>query len=444
MGLHSRSSVRWFVVAMVGTFAFVSYVERMNISVAAVLMMPELSLSGTQMGQIFSSFLWGYAIFQIPAGWMGDVVGPRITLTLAALLWCITSLLSGFLPGTYVKGAASVILCLWILRFLLGAGEAATFPVGARAIRNWTPLWERGIGNSIMIAGASIAASVTSPLVSWLMTVVGWRASFYITSLAALLVSMIWYFSVRDYPDQDRQVGTLELESYDRQSRQAKSTVRAFPLADLLKNRNVLLLSLSYTCQGYVLFIFVFWLYLYLIQVRGFTSLSGGFAASLPWLTAFMCTPIGGWLCDRLAEKNGRIAAARTVIMIGYGVSGVLLFTAALAAGRSASVAALCLSIGGLYFAEPAFWATAVHISGENVGASSGLMNTAGILGGIVSTSLVPVLVQHFGWITALGSGAMVALACTGAWVVMGRMGFGSSVEEDPPPSVGSETESHA
>ena len=295
-----------------------------------------------------------------------------------------------------------------------------------------------------MIAGASIAASVTSPLVSWLMTVVGWRASFYITSLAALLVAMIWYFSVRDYPDQDRQVGTLELESYDRQSRQAKSTVRAFPLADLLKNRNVLLLSLSYTCEGYVLFIFVFWLYLYLIQVRGFTILSGGFAASLPWLTAFMCTPIGGWLCDRLAEKNGRIAAARTVIMIGYGVSGVLLFTAALAAGRSASVAALCLSIGGLYFAEPAFWATAVHISGENVGASSGLMNTAGILGGIVSTSLVPVLVQHFGWITALGSGAMVALACTGAWVVMGRMGFGSSVEEDPPPSVGSETESHA
>jgi ACS family glucarate transporter-like MFS transporter len=429
---------------MVGAFAFVSYVERMNISVAAVLMMPELALSGTQMGQIFSSFLWGYAIFQIPAGWIGDVVGPRITLTLAALLWCITSLLSGFLPGTYVKGAASVILCLWILRFLLGAGEAATFPVGARAIRNWTPLWERGIGNSIMIAGASSAASVTSPLVSWLMTVVGWRASFYFTSLAALLVAMIWYFSVRDYPDQHRQVGPLELGSYDDQSVRAKPSIRAFPLANLLKNRNVLLLSLSYTCEGYVLFIFVFWLYLYLIQVRGFTILSGGFAASLPWLTAFACTPIGGWLCDRLAEKNGRIAAARTVIMIGYGVSGVLLFTAALAAGRNVSVAALCLSIGGLYFAEPAFWATAVHISGENVGASSGLMNTAGILGGIVSTSLVPVLVQHFGWITALGSGAMVALACSGAWVVMGRMGFGNSVDEYASQSAGPETESRA
>jgi ACS family glucarate transporter-like MFS transporter len=396
------------------------------------------------MGQIFSSFLWGYAIFQVPAGWMGDVVGPRITLTLAALLWCITSVLSGFLPGTYVKGAASLIVCLWILRFLLGAGEAATFPVGARAIRNWTPLWERGIGNSIMIAGASIAAAVTSPVVSWLMTVVGWRVSFYITSLAALAVAIVWYLAVTDYPEQHRWIAGPEFESYNGHRAQTRSSIRAVSWVNLLSNRNILLLSLSYTCEGYVLFIFVFWLYLYLIQVRGFTILSGGFAASLPWLTAFACTPIGGWLCDRLAAKSGRTSAARNVIMIGYGVSGVLLFTAALATGRNASLAALCLSIGGLYFAEPAFWATAVHISGEDVGASSGLMNTAGILGGIVSTSLVPVLVQHFGWITALSSGALVALACTGAWIVMGRLGFGNSVPESVVRRTDAETRSRS
>jgi ACS family glucarate transporter-like MFS transporter len=145
---------------------------------------------------------------------------------------------------------------------------------------------------------------------------------------------------------------------------------------------------------------------------------------------------VGGWVCDRITEKKGRVFGARAVIMIGYGVSGTLLFAAALAGNRSASVAALCLSIGGLYFAEPAFWATAVHISGENVGASSGLMNTAGILGGIVSTSLVPVLVKHFGWITALTSGAVVALACTGAWILMGRFGFGNPATGVPPVQV--------
>jgi MFS transporter, ACS family, glucarate transporter len=437
MGFQQKTSVRWFVVGMVGAFAFVSYVERMNISVAAAMMMPDLSLSSTQMGQIFSSFLWGYAIFQIPAGWIGDAIGPRITLTVSALIWCITSALTGLLAGTYIKGVVSVILCLWSLRFLLGAGEAATFPVGALAIRNWTPYREQGAGNSIMIAGASVAASITSPLVSWLMTLVGWRSSFYITSLAALVIAMIWYFSVRDYPQQHPSVAAVEQKFKDNSEQpKVNETSRAVDVAHLAKNRSILLLALSYTCEGYVLFIFVFWLYIYLIQVRGFTILSGGFAASLPWLTAFSCTPVGGWLCDRLSQNSGRVTAARTVIMIGYAVSGALLFTAALAGSRNVALAALCLSIGGLYFAEPAFWATAAHISPENVGAASGVMNTAGILGGIVSTSLVPILVQHFGWIAALASGAIVALACTATWVVMGRMGFGISVSQYDLPGI--------
>ena len=112
------------------------------------------------------------------------------------------------------------------------------------------------------------------------------------------------------------------------------------------------------------------------------------------------------------------------MIMIGYGISGVLLFAAARSESRILSVAALCLSVGFLYFAEPAFWATALHISGEDAGASSGIMNTAGIFGGIISTSLVPVIVKHFGWMAALGSGAAVAIACTCSWLVIGRAGF--------------------
>lgn len=426
MRLGPKSSVRWFVAGMVGAFAFVSFVERMNISVAAAAMMPELSLSKTQIGQVFSSFLWGYAIFQVPAGRMGDVIGPRLTLTIAALVWGVTSALTGFLPGTIFSSAFAVIASLLVLRFLLGAGEAATFPVGARAIRNWTPLWERGFGNSIMIAGASIAAAVTSPLVSWLLLRVGWRASFYITSLGALVLALVWHFAVTDQPDEHKLISGEELELIrgGQGSAPARQQETTLAFHELLTNRNIVLLSVSYTCEGYVLFIFVFWLYLYLIEVRGFTILNGGFVASLPWLTAFVCTPIGGWLCDRMTSTKGRVAGARFVIIMGYGLSGTLLFVAAKAQNRVVSVAALCLSVGFLYFAEPAFWATAVHLAGEHAGASSGIMNTAGILGGIVSTSLVPVIVKHYGWLAALGSGAAVALACTGAWFVMGRAGF--------------------
>jgi MFS transporter, ACS family, glucarate transporter len=165
----------------------------------------------------------------------------------------------------------------------------------------------------------------------------------------------------------------------------------------------------------------VFWLYIYLVQERGFSLLRGGLVASLPWLVAMISAPIGGFVCDRFSESRGRFAGARIVIILGYGLSGGLLFAAAKFNGRVAVIAALCVSVGALYFAEPAFWATAVHLSKENAGAVSGLMNTAGIVGGIVSTSLTPVIVKHFGWLPALASGAAVALLCACLWIVIGR-----------------------
>lgn len=413
------SSVRWLIAALAGAFAFVSYVQRMNISVTAELMMPDLGLTKTGMGQIFSSFLWGYAIFQLPAGRLGDAFGPRITLAVAALLWGITTILTGALPTMFAAGSVTLVICLVGVRFVLGASEAATFPVGSRAIRNWAPPRERAFANAFMMAGSASAAAASAPLVSWLMLKFGWRGAFYTTSLFAFAIAVVWYFVARDNPREHRWVTESELTWINPDLPVAKA--QSASLFQVLRDRDILFLSLSYTCEGYVLFIFVFWLYIYLVEVRGFSMLNGGLVASLPWLTALAFTPIGGFVCDRLSETRGRFAGSRIVIILGYGSSGVLLFAAARANGRVAVIAALCVSVGALYFAEPAFWATAIHLSKENAGAVSGIMNTAGILGGIVSTSLTPVIVKHFGWLPALGSGAAVALACACVWLVIGH-----------------------
>lgn len=412
------SSIRWLIAALVGGFAFVSYVQRMNISVAAELMMPDLRMSKTEMGQIFSSFLVGYAIFQVPAGRLGDAFGPKKVMGAAALMWGCGTVLTGLLPGMFIAGSLGMLVSLVSVRFFLGAAEAATFPVGSRAIRNWTPPSERAFGNAFMMAGSASAAAVSGPLVSWLMVRFGWQRTFYLTSVLAFAIALVWYAIAADYPPEHPRVNRRELEvignfSHDTPTRNS--------LLHLLADRNVLFLSLSYTCEGYVLFIFVFWLYIYLVEVRGFSMLHGGFVASLPWLTALVCTPLGGLACDRITEKRGRFAGARAVIMLGYGLSGALLFAAAKLDSRTAAVTALCLSVGALYFAEPAFWATAVHLSRENAATVSGIMNTAGILGGVVSTSITPLIVSRFGWLPALGSGAAAAIACTAAWFVLGR-----------------------
>jgi len=174
---------------------------------------------------------------------------------------------------------------------------------------------------------------------------------------------------------------------------------------------------MSYFFEGYVFFMFVFWLYLYFVDQKGFGILSGGLVASLPWLVALVLTPLGGALCDRLAERRGRLAAGRTVVVPAYLAAGGLLFVGTATDHRYLAVAVLSLSVGCLMSAEGAFWSSAAHLAGGQTGTGSGVMNMAGILGGVVSTSVVPVLAEAFSWRIALGSGTLAAAACAGTWL---------------------------
>jgi ACS family glucarate transporter-like MFS transporter len=397
--------VRWFVVAALFGLSFASYMERMNLSIAAELMMPALSLTKGELALTFNGFLLGYAIFQIPAGWLGDRFGARTVLGLSAVAWGVLTVLSGVLPGVVSRTAAATVALLVSLRFLLGAAEASTYPVAARAVHQWMPPERRGLGNSLMLMGASVASAITAPLVSWSMLRFGWRASFYLTSVVAFAVAIVW-LSFTQTPPASEEAAPLRRK------------------AGRWLNTNVVLLALSYVSEGYLLFMFVSWLYIYLVEVRGFSLGSGGPVAALPWLAGIAATPLGGFLSDRISARYGRIASARILVMTGYTSSGVLLLIAALVHAPALAVAALCISLGSLYLAESSFWTTAVWIAGSDVGVVAGFMNTIGILGGIASTSIVPPLVTKYGyagWIAAFSSGTVMGLFSAVVWWILGR-----------------------
>jgi MFS transporter, ACS family, glucarate transporter len=290
------------------------------------------------------------------------------------------------------------------LRFLLGAAEASTYPVAARAVHQWMAPERRGFGSSLMLMGSSVASAFTAPFVSWSMLRYGWRASFYLTSLVAFAVALLWLSFSQAPPGSEQPAPLMSSRRW--------------------LNTNVVLLSLSYVSEGYLLFMFVSWLYIYLVEVRGFSLAKGGPVAALPWLAAIAATPLGGFLSDRIAVRWGRIASARILVMTGYTSSGVLLLTAALVHARPLAVLALCISLGSLYLAESSFWTTAASIAGSDAGVVAGFMNTIGILGGIASTSIVPPLVKHYGyagWIAAFSSGTAMGVFSALIWWVLGR-----------------------
>src|SRR5262245_57577326 len=115
---HAASDVRptrtrWSMAALLFSISVVTYMDRVNISVTARQMMPALGLTDLQMGQVFSAFVVGYAICQIPGGWLGDQWGARRVLTLAIIWWsCFTALtaVAAVLPVTALVGVLGALI----------------------------------------------------------------------------------------------------------------------------------------------------------------------------------------------------------------------------------------------------------------------------------------------------------------------------------------------
>lgn len=406
------------IVTMLAGFSLTSYVLRMNIAIASKFMMPEFGLSQIQMGQIFSSFMLGYALFQMPVGMLGDWWGPRLVLSLAGLTWGFATCLTAFIPGVLASSAFAIFICLLLIRFCLGAGEAATYPVATRAIVNWIEPNDRALKNAIVIAGATIGAALTPPLISWLMIHYGWRSSFYITGAATLLLTLIWWLKGADSPaTTGGKVAPLGPVSYSKE--EVTSLLRKSSWKAVIAQKNLWILSIGYMFDSYVLFIFVFWLYTYLTEVRGFSLLRGGFFTSLPFVVASVMTPIGGYLCDRLCIRMGARQGRRIQPAISLVLSGGCLFYGAKVADPYVAIAVLALSVGFVESTEGAYWSTAGDVAGKHVGAASGMMNMFGNFGGVFSTALVPVLVKHFGWLVALGSGTLTAGIAALLWFLV-------------------------
>ena len=401
--MRQSGQIRYRILSLLAGLSLVSYLLRSNISIAAKFMMPDLGLDEVEMGRVFSAFMLGYAIFQIPAGAWGDRRGPRRVLAMAALCWGITTFLTGLVPAL---AALSVLL---VVRFLLGAAEAATYPVAARAVADWFPVGERTFANVVVVAGSTFGMIFNGPLISTLMVAQGWRTAFLLTSLTGLVIALLWWRFATDHPAGHPSITDAELALIvaDR-----PSAITPLSWRKLLADRNLGLISISYFLDSYVLFLFIFWFYLYLTEERGFSVLKGGYYHSLPFVAAVILMPLTGWLCDRLGRRTGRSLARRAFALGLLTLAAVALFLGARAAEPVTAILCLSLAVGLLMSSEGPFWATVSESAWPHTGAAGGVMNTAGNLAGVVSTALTPLMVKRIGWTgTFLASAAMLLTA---------------------------------
>ena len=134
--------IRWLLIWMIFLAAIISYVDRTNLSIAAPRISAEMGLNAAQMGLVLSAFFWTYAAMQLPAGWLVDRVGVRVSLALAVGWWSLFTAFTGLAQGiAQVVGA----------RFMLGVGEAITLPSSVKTASKWFARSERGTESAMSI-----------------------------------------------------------------------------------------------------------------------------------------------------------------------------------------------------------------------------------------------------------------------------------------------------
>jgi ACS family glucarate transporter-like MFS transporter len=416
---RQRSHVRWVILAILFMASFVAYMLRTNMSIAGESIMADLGLSKIQFGVVLSAFAWAYAIFQFPGGIFGDIIGSRRALTIIAVLWGVLTLLTGLVPGTALASTALILTTLVVLRFLVGVVQAPLFPVTCGGtIGNWFPVSGWAFPNGLTSTGLTLGAAATGPLIAWLMETFGWRMSFIVTSPVAFIIAGVWWWYVRDNPAEHPRVSKKELELVNfNRPEPGRAVEDKGGWKRVLKNRDILLLAASYFCMNYVFYIFFNWFFIYLVDVREFAIMEGGYFAAAPWVVGAVAASIGGLWCDRLYKRIGARWGCRIPGVVGLSLAAGFLFLGATVDNPYLAVMFFSLSFGCTQLTEGAYWAAAISVSGRHASAATGIMNTGGNVAGGIGALLVPFTFKGFGWVPALATGSVFAIIGVVLWL---------------------------
>ncbi len=411
--------VRYGVLSFSVAMAVILYLDRMAISVAIPAIAGDLNLEIKQVADSVAVFFWCYALFQVPAGWLGDRWGGRRALTLYVVAWSLAIAGLGLVGG---------FISLVVMRALLGIAQAGAYATTASFLRRWIPFTRRGFANSAVSLGGRAGNVLAPALTSLLMRSVAisgvaadrWRPVFIGYGLIGLVWAVWFWRWFRDQPREHPACNPAEVALIEQHevapAAGAVQAQGAIPLRSMLGSRGLLLLGLVNFCVN------VGWIFIgtllptYLIRVHGQTEVEAGFAASLTagaGMAGCLCGGIAAdWLVHRLGLRWGR----RVPALLGYGGAALAYLGCWGLEDPNAIVALLLVASFLGDFPLGALWATFQDIGGPFAGTVLGFANMCGNIGAACATSLIARLAEGFGWPATFGLSAGAYLVGALTW----------------------------
>ncbi len=392
--------VYWRLLPLCMLVYFFCYLDRINVSFAALTMNKDLGLNAWVYGLSSTAFYIGYCIFEVPSNVVLEKVGARLWIARIMITW---GLISG--ATAFVVGPNSFLS----IRLLLGAAEAGLFPGIILLFTYWFPDHHR----ARIVSGFTLALPVSVALGAPISTailgmdgflgVAGWKWIYLLEAVPTVLIGFLVLAWLTDKPakaawltapERDWLVGRLEAE------RRAVEAGGKFSLWRGLTNPKILLLSANYLgivtpSLGLLLFV------PQIIKSLGATTMGTGYFTMLAYVCGAASMLLFGFISDRTGDRRWTLFVTCSIATGGLIMAGLTM-------GTWWSLVGMCLSTAGFYGTKGPFWSMpSMLLTGTAAAAGLAWINSIGNVGGALGPALV-------GWLkttTGSYSGGLYGLA---------------------------------
>jgi len=386
----------------------ICYMDRINISVTAPVIMKEFGWNEASLGIILSSFFAGYTLLQIPGGWLADRFGGRRVLTAGVLWWSFFTMITPF---------ARTIAGMIAVRALMGLGEGVNFPSIQSLTAKWIPASERSRAAGFTLSGISAGNIIAFPLATWIMTAFGWQYVFYCFGLLGIIWLFFWLSEAANRPEEHRSITPEEL-AYIKKNTPETAPVKQTPWKLILSKAPVWALVINHFSTSWGFFMFLTWLPTYLVKAHGFSLKEMGFYSMMPYIAMVAGSNASGWLADWCIRRTGSITLIRKVFhSISLVSAALFLILLAHAESRMAVIVLGTLALGLMSMTGSTTGPNAMDIAPRYAGIIMGMQTTAGNIAGVIVPVAVGFIVSFTGrWDVVFYSAAAILIFASILW----------------------------
>lgn len=360
------------LVALMATSLFINFIDRGNLATGATQIRSELELSATAYGVLAAAFYFAYAFCQLPAGALSDRLGGKLVLGLGALLWSVSTLLTGFVQGFYG---------LFILRLMLGLGESVAFTTTSKIIASNVPKAQMGLANGLIGFGYLVGPAAGTLIGGMLMARWGWRPTFILFGALSLLWLLPW-----------SRVQIREARPAETRARQAVT------MRQILSRRALWGASLGHFAGNWNWYFILGYLPMYLEMQRGFSKEQMAQVVSSAYLVNALAALAAGWAFDKLIQRGWSPSVTLKAPLALAHLAGLGCMLAMPFMPLGACIALLFVYEIFLGFSSPAYFMIPQIMGGPSAAARwVGVQNMMGNMPGIIGVFFAGVLIDAGG-----------------------------------------------